>query len=53
MFSFNVERLNSGTNPPLYDSFIKFGVAITTIENLLKMTVLNNRLNKTDTDNLG
>ena len=53
MVSFNIETLNSGANPPLKNSFIKFDVAIATLENLLKMAVLNNRLNKTDMEKAG
>ena len=48
MISFNIETLNSGENPPLYNSFIKFDVPIATLENLLKMAVINKLLNKTD-----
>ena len=40
MISFNIETLNSGENPPLQNSFIKFDVAIATFENLVKMAVL-------------
>ena len=53
MDSFNIETLNSGANPPLQNSFIKFNVAIANCENLLKMAVLNNRLNKTDMEKVG
>ena len=53
MVSFNIETLNSGANPPLDNSFIKFDVAIATLENLLKMAVLNKRLNKTDMEKVG
>ena len=53
MVSFNIETLNSVANPPLKNSFIKFDVAIATLENLLKMAVLNNRLNKTDMEKAG
>ena len=53
MVSFNIEKQKSGINPPLYNSFIKFDVAIGTRENLLKMAVLNNHLNKTDMENVG
>ena len=48
MISFNIEALNSGENTPLSNLFIKFDVAIATLENLLKMAVLNKRLNKMD-----
>ena len=53
MVSFNIETLNSGANPLLQNSSIKFDVAIDTLENLLRMTVLNNRLNKTDMGKVG
>ena len=53
MVSFNIETLNSGANPPLLTSFTKFDVAITTFENLLKMAVLKERLNKTDMEKVG
>ena len=41
--SFNIETLNSGANPPLQTSFIKFDAAIATFKNLLKMAVLKNK----------
>ena len=53
MVSFNIETLNSGANSPLQNSFIKFDVAIATLENLLKITVLNKRLSKTDMEKVG
>ena len=53
MVSFNIETLNSGTNPPLQNSFKKPGVAIATFKNLLKMAVLQERLNKTDMEKVG
>ena len=53
MVSFNTETLNSGANPPLYTSFIKFNIAIATFKNLLKMTVLKKRLNETDMEKVG
>ena len=53
MVSFNIETLNSGANPPLLTSFIKFDVAIATFKNLLQMTVLKERLNKTDMVKVG
>ena len=53
MISFNIETLNSGANPPLENSFAKFDIAIATLENLLKMAVLNKRLNKTDMEKIG
>ena len=39
MVSFNNETLNSGTNPPLQISLIKFDVAIATFKNLPKVAV--------------
>ena len=48
MISFNTETVNSDQNLLLKNSFIKFDAAIATLENLLKMTFLNRRLNKTD-----
>ena len=48
MISFNTETVNSDQNLPLKNSLIKFDAAIATLENLLKMTFLNRRLNKTD-----
>ena len=48
MVSFNTETLNSSANPLLVVLFIKFDVAIATFNNLLKMAVLKERLNKTD-----
>ena len=48
MVSFNIETLNSGAYPPLYNSFIKFDVAKATYKNLLKMAVLKEGLNETD-----
>ena len=53
MFSFNTEALNSDANPPLQNSFIKFDVAIAPFNNLLKMVVLEERLNKTDIKKVG
>ena len=53
MISLNIEAQNSGENPPLQNSFIKFDVAIATLENLLKMAVLNKRLNKMDMEKVG
>ena len=53
MISFNIEILNSGKNPPLQNSFMKFNVAIVTLENLLKKAVLNKRLNKADIEKIG
>ena len=40
MISFNIETPNSGENPLLKSSFIKFDVAIATFKNLLNMAVL-------------
>ena len=48
MVSFIIETLNSGANPLLQNLFIKFDSATATLENLLKMAVLNKHLNKTD-----
>ena len=45
--------VNSGANPPLESSFIKFDSAIYTFKNLLTMAVLKERLNKTDMENVG
>ena len=53
MVSFNIETLNSGANPPLQTSFIKFDVAIAISKNLLKMAVLKDRLNKTGMKKVG
>ena len=53
MISFNIETLNSGENPPLKTWFVRFDVAIATFENLLNMTVLEERLNKTDIEKVG
>ena len=53
MVSFNIETLKSGANPSLENSFIKFYFVIVTLENLLKMAVLNKRLNKTDMEKIG
>ena len=53
MVSFNTETLNSGANPPLLNSFRKFDVAVATFKNLLKMAVLEDRLNKTDIEKVG
>ena len=53
MISFNIETLNSGENPVLQTSFIKFVVAIATFKNLQNMAVLEERLNKTDIKKVG
>ena len=53
MVFFKIETLNSGANPPLYISFIKLDVAIATFKNLLKISVLKERLNKTDMEKVG
>ena len=44
MVSFNNGTLISGANSPLKNFFKEFDVAIGTLENLLKMAVLNKRL---------
>ena len=51
--SFNIEIVIPGANLPFQNSFLKFDVALTTLEDLLKMTVLNKRLNKTDMEKVG
>ena len=53
MISFNIEMLNSGENPPLKTSFIKFDIAIATFKNLFNMVVLEERLNKMDIEKVG
>ena len=53
MISFNIETPNSGENPLLQTSFIKFDVAITTFKYLLNKAVLEERLNKTDIEKVG
>ena len=53
MISFNIEMLNSGKNPPLQTSFIKFDAAISTFKNLLNMAVLEEPLNNMDIENVG
>ena len=53
MVFFNIEALNSDTNPPLKASFIIFDFAIATFKNLLKMTVIKRRLSKTDMEKVG
>ena len=53
MVFFNIETLNSGQNPSLWNTFKKFDVAIVTFKNLLKMAVLKGRLNKTDKEKVG
>ena len=53
MVSFNIETLNSGANPSLANSFIKFYFVVVTLENLLKMAILNKRLNKTNMEKIG
>ena len=52
MVSFNIETLNSAANPPLYTSFIKFDVAITTFKTVLKMAVVKDRVNKMEMEKL-
>ena len=51
--SFNIDRLNSGENPPLQTSFIKLDFAIATFTNLLNMAVLEEPLNKMEIDHVG
>ena len=51
--SFNIEIVIPRANLPLQNSFLKFDVALATLEDLLKMTVLNKRLNKTDMEKVG
>ena len=53
MISFNIEMLNSGENPPLQTSFIKYDVAIATFKNLLNMAVLEEHLKKMDIEKVG
>ena len=53
MVTFNIEALNPGANPPVKTSFIKFDVAIATLNNLLQMVILKERLNKTDMEKVG
>ena len=53
MVYFNIETLNCSANPPSLNSFKKFCAAIATFKNLLKMTVLGERLNKTDMEKVG
>ena len=53
MNSFNIETLNSGEDPPLQSSFLKFDVAVANFKNLLNMAVLEKRLNKTDIEKVG
>ena len=50
MVAFNIEALNCVANPLLETSFTKFDVVITTFKNLVKMAVLKESLNKTDTE---
>ena len=50
---FNIETLNFGVYPLLQTSFIKFDVAIATFKNLLKIAVLEERLNKTGMEKVG
>ena len=53
MVYFNIETLNCSTNPPSLNSFKKICAAMATFKNLLKMTVLGERLNKTDMEKVG
>ena len=46
-------KLNSGKNLQLWTSFIKLDVAIGTFKILLKMSVLEEHLNKTNIENVG
>ena len=52
MVSFNIETLNSGANPLLHTSFIKFDVAIATFKTVLKMAVVKYCLNKMEMEKL-
>ena len=51
--SFHIETLDSDTNQPLQTSFIKFDIAIATFENLRKVAVFKEHLNKTDMKKVG
>ena len=53
MVSFNIEALNSGTNLPLQNSFIKFEVATATFKNLLKMAVFKESPKMMDMEKVG
>ena len=53
MICFNIETLNSGENPSLYTSFIKFDFAVATSKCLLNMAVLKECLNKMDIEKVG
>ena len=53
MNSFNIQTLNSGENPSLQTSSIKFDIAIVTFKNLLNMAVLEEHVNKTDIEKIG
>ena len=53
IISFNIETLNFGENLLLQISFMKFDIAIAKFKNLLNMAVLEERLNKTDTEKVG
>ena len=47
MNSFNAETLNSGADPPLKTSLIKFDITIAIFKKLLKIAVLREPLEKT------
>ena len=53
MICFNIETLNSGENPSLHTSFIKFDFAVATSKHLLNMAVLKECLNKMDIEKVG
>ena len=53
MVSINIKTLIPRANRPLYYWFIKSDVAIASLQHLLKMTVLNKRLNRTDSEMVG
>ena len=50
---FKLLNENHGENPPLQTSFIKLDVAIAIFRHLLNMAVLEERLNKTELENVG
>ena len=53
MIFLNIAILSSGKNPSLYTSFIKLNIDIATIQNLLNMAVLKERLIKMDLEKIG
>ena len=53
MISFNIETLNSGKNPPLQTSFIKFDIGMANFKSLLNMGISEKRLNKADIKKVG